>query len=307
MPPHGRSSRSIGEELAGLGSPAPGIEHRRGGLVGKQLGRGLQLVQQPLVDRPQQEGRSPDPVGQGRAIEIDALPSVDLRLTIERKMVGILGHQHLGDRCFGRQATFDQPRRCRCLHHHVLAGPAGIFGTAHDQHPELGRHDVETLGDVFADPVQGAGAAGTDRARHVDHRLDPRQMGWQRATVRPAFGSAGLAFGRRLLGLGKASRLDLLGFLEGELELLLRQAFGAATKAMTLQFSDDLAQPLALGPLRQEHRLEQAGVVRKGGRRAIVTDAIESYSPITCDHFDRAGCAFSAQLAATGTTVRRGS
>jgi hypothetical protein len=68
-------------------------------------------------------------------------------------MVGILGHQHLGDRRLGRQAAFNQPRRRRCLHHHILANPAGVFGSAHDQHAELCRYDVEPLGDILADPV----------------------------------------------------------------------------------------------------------------------------------------------------------
>ncbi len=40
----------VGPELPGLGLAAAGIQHRRRGLVGKELGRGLQLLQQPLVD-----------------------------------------------------------------------------------------------------------------------------------------------------------------------------------------------------------------------------------------------------------------
>jgi hypothetical protein len=33
---------------------------------------------------------------------------------------------------------------------------------------------------------------------------------------------------------------------------------------MTLELPDDLAQPIALQPLGDQHRLEQAGVVRQG-------------------------------------------
>ena len=36
---------------------------------------------------------------------------------------------------------------------HILANPAGVFGSAHDQHAELCRYDVEPLGDILADPV----------------------------------------------------------------------------------------------------------------------------------------------------------
>ncbi len=53
----------IGEELAGLGPAAPRIEHRRRRLVGEQSGRGLQVVEQPFVHWPQQEGGAPHPVG----------------------------------------------------------------------------------------------------------------------------------------------------------------------------------------------------------------------------------------------------
>ena len=53
----------IGPELASLGAAASGIEHRGGGLVGKQFWRLLQHREQPLMHRPQQEGCPPDPIG----------------------------------------------------------------------------------------------------------------------------------------------------------------------------------------------------------------------------------------------------
>ena len=106
------------------------------------------------MDWPQQEGGTADPISQGRAIQIDALAGVNLRLAIQRKVIGVLRHQHLGDRRLGRQPAFDQTRRCRRLHHHILASPAGVFGPAYDQHAELCRHDVEPLGDILADPMQ---------------------------------------------------------------------------------------------------------------------------------------------------------
>lgn len=46
----------IGEELPRLRAATAGIEHRRGGLVGEQLGRSLQHRQQPFMHGPQQEG-----------------------------------------------------------------------------------------------------------------------------------------------------------------------------------------------------------------------------------------------------------
>lgn len=41
------------------------------------------------MHRTQVPGGAADPVGERRAIEIDTLPGVDLRLTIERKVIGI--------------------------------------------------------------------------------------------------------------------------------------------------------------------------------------------------------------------------
>ncbi len=75
----------IGPELAGLGSSAPRIEHRRRGLVGEQLGRTLQLHEQPFVNRPQQPCGLADPISQGRAVEVDPLPGVDLGLPVEMR------------------------------------------------------------------------------------------------------------------------------------------------------------------------------------------------------------------------------
>ena len=90
-------------------------------------------------------------------------------------------------------------------------------------------------------------------------------MGRQGAAVRPATRDALLALGRNvLLDLGLALGFDLLDLLEAELQLFLWQAFRAASKPMPLQLLDNLAQPLALRSLRQQHRLEQVGVVRQG-------------------------------------------
>src|SRR3954470_16769548 len=80
----------IGPELARLGAAAARIEHGCGGLVRKQLGRGLQFVEQALVHRAQVEGGPPDPVSQGGAVEHQTLTGVDLGLAIQRKMVGEL-------------------------------------------------------------------------------------------------------------------------------------------------------------------------------------------------------------------------
>ena len=167
-------------------------------------------------------------------------------------MVGELRDQHLGDGRLGGQPAFDQSGRSRRLHDHVRASPAGVLRPAHHQHPELGRHDIQALGDVLADAVQCPRTARTDGARHIDHRLDPRQVCRQRAAVGPAPGSARLALGWvLLLGLGLARRRFLLGIFQRKLKLILGQALGPPPEAMTLELPDDLAQPLALRSARR--------------------------------------------------------
>jgi hypothetical protein len=97
------------------------------------------------------------------------------------------------------------------LHDHALAGTAGVFGPAHHQDPELGRHDIQTLRDILADAVQRACATRADHTLHVDHGLDARQVGSQSAPVRPALGRTGLPLGGcALLCRGVTGRLDLL-------------------------------------------------------------------------------------------------
>ncbi len=70
-----------------------------------------------------------DPIGQGRSIQLDALPGIDLRLPVKRQMIGVLGDQHLGDQHLrdqrlGRNAAFDDPCRGPGLDDRALTGAA---------------------------------------------------------------------------------------------------------------------------------------------------------------------------------------
>ena len=73
-------------------------------------------------------GGTPDPIRQGRAIELDALPGVDLSLTIERDVVGVFADQDMGHQRLGGQPTLDQARRRGRLDHGALARPAAVPG-----------------------------------------------------------------------------------------------------------------------------------------------------------------------------------
>ena len=120
------------------------------------------------------ERSASDPIGESRAVKAEALALVNLRLAIERQMVGVFGDEHVGDGRLGRQAALDQPRRRRRLDDDVLASPAGVFGPAHHNHSELRGNDVEPFPEVLADPVQRAFAAGAGLILDVDDRLDAR-------------------------------------------------------------------------------------------------------------------------------------
>ncbi len=151
-------------------------------------------------------------------------------------MIGELRDQHLGDGRFGGQPAFEQAGPRRRLHHHIRASPAGILRSPHHQHPELGRHDIQALRDVLADAVQCPRAAWTDGARHIDHRLDPRQVCRQSTAVGPSPCRARFALGcGLLLGLRLTRRRFLLGIFQRELKLILRQALDPPPKAMTLE------------------------------------------------------------------------
>lgn len=133
---------------------------------------------------------------------------------------------------------------------------------------ELGRHDVEPLGAVFADQVQRACAAGAGLVLHIDHSLAPGQMLGQRATVRPPpRGGGGLALWMAGFLAGGLGRRLLLDLFQRQLQLVQRQGLGPAAEAVTLHLLDDLAQPLGLGgmggALGQDQRLKRFDILRQ--------------------------------------------
>jgi hypothetical protein len=94
-------------EVTAIGSAETKFENGRPCLVHEQLGRCLEKFDQPFIDRPEFKGGTTDPVGKRRTVELDPLPSIDLRLPIKRQMVGIASDDHMGDQSFGRQTAFD--------------------------------------------------------------------------------------------------------------------------------------------------------------------------------------------------------
>jgi hypothetical protein len=110
--------------------------------------------------------------------------------------------------------------------------------------------------------MQHATAAWAAAILDVDHQLDTRQVAWQRTPVRPALRGPRIPLGRRLgFVIGFLAGCGLLDLLKAQEQLILGKRLGPAAKAMTLQFPNDLFEPLGAGALRQQHRLQRAGIV----------------------------------------------
>ncbi len=184
-----------------------------------------------------------DPVGKGGAVQLDALPGIDLRLSVERQVIGILGHQNLRDQRFGGDATFDDPCRRGNLHDRVLARAAAIARAPGDQHAEGGGDDIKALGDILADLVERAAAAGAGLLLNIDDLLDPFEMGGQRSAVglaralAPCLGHCGISCGMH----AAKRRLDIL---QRQLELIGIELLGLAAEPVPLEGLEDRLQPL---------------------------------------------------------------
>lgn len=106
-------------------------------------------------------------------VKVDALAQEGLGLMVQWQLIGVFVDEPClwpGRRCGAslsggvhpvrRQPARDRVIRRRCLDHAFLAGPAGIFGTDGNGHPDPGRIDVEPFGSAPANPLHVC-AAGT--------------------------------------------------------------------------------------------------------------------------------------------------
>jgi hypothetical protein len=85
----------------------------------------------------------------------------------------------------------------------------------------------------------------------------------QRSPVQATLGRPACPLGRiGRVNLGLITCRSLFDVFEPEQHLVFGQCLGTPSKAITLQFLDDLTQPIVLRPLRNQHRLERASVGR---------------------------------------------
>lgn len=131
--------------------------------------------------------------------------------------------------------------------------------------------------------MQAIAAAWASMVLDVDDHFHPRQMGWQRAAVRPTLPGALQALcGRCLFVLFLVGGLDLLGLFEPQQQLILGERLGTPAEAVTLQFLDDLNQTGILDVARQDHRLQRVRIVGKLVSRHR-HERIRPYSPTARD------------------------
>ena len=179
-------------------------------------------------------------------------------------MVGKAADHHVRHRRLGGNATFDQSRRRRLLHHNARATAAGKFGSARDQHAVLRRDYVEPLGTVLADLHHLCLAAGTRRVQRRQHRLDAWQMGRQCPT-------AGTPF---LSPFAPQPRIVLLGFrfdlgdrcfevLQTQRQLFCGQPLRFPSELHPAQLQQQGVQPLIAH--RQRVALSNRRITLRGG------------------------------------------
>jgi len=106
-----------------------------------------------------QEGLQPpagaaDPVRQGRAIDLDAVPGEDLALPVKWQVIAIFGDQDMSEKTGTGEALGDRTLRGGGLMDGP-AGPTAITGPADADH-----HMIAHLADSLPDHMQFAAAAG---------------------------------------------------------------------------------------------------------------------------------------------------
>ncbi len=119
--------------------------------------------------------RSTNPVGECRAVQFHAMPRKDLALSVQRKVVAVLGDQNVGQESGSGQAFGDRALRGRSL----VDGPAGataITRPTDTDDPQTRRHMVEHLRDGLADRMQRTAAARAGMVLDIEAPVLARQL-----------------------------------------------------------------------------------------------------------------------------------
>ena len=140
----------------------------------------------------------------------DFFACADLALPIQRAVVGVFAHHHMGNQTGTGHAAIDRTARCRCLSNRVALG-ASKLGADVANDLEAARLVVQHLGHVLPNllKTRAAGAAFAVRRAGAVNHIFAREVRWQSALVRRrGFLAALLAFAFKV-GNISASRIAL--------------------------------------------------------------------------------------------------
>ena len=126
---------------------------------GEQLLRGKDVLGEPCLQRFQPPDGAANPIGQRRAIQLDALAREDLALSVERQVIAIFGDQNMGEKTGTRETLSNWTLR-RVSLKYFTAGSAAIARTANAHYAKPRRHVIEHLAHRLTDHMQLAAAAG---------------------------------------------------------------------------------------------------------------------------------------------------
>ena len=183
-------------------------------------------------------------------------------------MIGIFTDQHLRDQRLGGQPGVDNARGCRGLDRSGFARAAAIARSPGDEHAERGGHDIEPLGDIFADNVEITAAAGAGLVFDIDDLFNPFEMRRQRAPVGLAWSRcAGVLLHGVETGLHAAQRC--VEFFERELQLILIELLGAGAETVTLECGNDRVEPCDLSFGLGADGLEASDPILALGKRHV--------------------------------------
>src|SRR5579884_1747715 len=172
-----------------------------------------------------------------RAIELHAFTRVDLRLSVERQMIGVLADQHVRQESGSGHSALNGARWRWRLHDRIAAG-AGQFGTHVPNHFEAHRLQLKHFTDVFTQGLERITAVGAVLVRRRDELRFARQMRWKFA-ARLALRVYGWSM---VFGAERFSALCFGGFefLHPKLQLLdlPRALFAARAELQSAQFEN---------------------------------------------------------------------
>jgi hypothetical protein len=193
------------------------------------------MIANSFNQRSQQLAGRAHPSGECRAIQVDAFASIDLRLPVERLMIGILRYQYMCEQTRSRKSAVDGARRCRGLHD-AIAGIAAQLGPHMTKNLEAGPHVLQHLGHIFAQFAQPSTAVGARIViRHVRVDLARKMLG-QRA-AEGLRGCMALCGGNRLRLLDGTGDLQVFK-LELKLFDLAEDLFALRSEEHPLQLLD---------------------------------------------------------------------